>query len=207
MIGAIIGGTMAAINMVGSYYTAKQEEERRKRDLELQKKAALMRAAGIEDSTVIMKGMNIEATTNATRELFRASAANIREDRLKIKKVESSLVAKTEGLTSGVSAGRQLLASRVAANKVILKDKSKESGMLVQLLDNKNKVENQLNQKMIDTNFQLQSVLSQKFQGTSEFTKLFGAIGAGVQGFQSGYALGGAVGKQFNFGNQAALGQ
>lgn len=197
MLGAILGGAMAGINMLGSYYANKEEEERRKRDLELQKKSALMKAAGIEDSTLIMKGMNIENTNNATAELFRASTANIREDKLKIKKVESSIVSRSEGLTSGVSAGRQLLASRVEANKVILSDKSKESGMLVQLLDKKNQEENKLNQKMIDTNFQLQSVLGQKFQGTSDFTKLFGAIGTGVQGFQSGYALGGALGKQF----------
>jgi len=209
MIGlaAGLGLGLGAINMIGSYMAAEEEEKRQKQLLALRKQAALMKYAAVNDATDIQKAMTLENTSNAIAELERVSSANTRGVKEKSLIAESSLAAKSEGLVSGISKGKEMLALQIKGQKAILANKSNEVGVLVKLLDDKDKAENELNQRKIDSYYSTQAVLSETFQGASAFTKVFGAVGSGIQGFNTGYQLGTAAKGQGSSGVAAKGGK
>ena len=68
MIGAIIGGVVGGLNMFGTYMAQREEEEKQRRIIALQKRAARMKDASIQNSAKLMGMLSYEATQNAAVE-------------------------------------------------------------------------------------------------------------------------------------------
>jgi len=193
----LIAGGLAGLNMLGSYAAQKEEEAKQKRIIALKKRAAVQKNAAIQDGAELSGILSHEATINSMYDLYRASAENTREIKGKLDNTRSKLAAQSEGLAAGISKGKQMLAFNVQAAKAIQKQKSKESSVLVNLLDNYYTTQNKLNQKKLQSQQEMQAALQEQYQGPSDMSQFLNIVSSGAKGFQSGYSLGNAFNKQF----------
>ena len=189
----MLGFALAGISMAGSYFAQQEEEEKQKRLLALKKKAAIQKNSAIQDAIGLNKMLNAEMTENAVDEIARATSDNVRDTQGKIQNTRSKLISTSEGLASGVSKGKQMLAYNVQSAKAVLEQKSQETSMLTQTLDGYYSKQAQLNQTSLQSQQEMKAALTQEYQGPSGISKLFNIANAGLQGYQTGLSLSNSI--------------
>jgi len=182
--GAVVGGISSASAQKAS---AKGADRARAQEIA----GASSQYASSEASINMMKAVGREQTQNAILEALRAGEAKNQDVRDKVQEVTSSTIAKSEGLTSGRSAGREMIALQVKGNKALHDSKSDTSKMIIQLTDVQDKKTNELNSKLFNNYMEMATVLTTPgavYQG-SNLEVLSGAI----SGAATGASLGGAI--------------
>lgn len=87
------------------------------------------------EAITFTRSKNRELASNAVKEVLRASAANIREAKVAITQEEGRISARSEGITAGVSAARQLSTFYVGASKAIGQAQEETTRQLVGIAD------------------------------------------------------------------------
>jgi len=170
----------------------------RRRDAEML--GATMKFAMSEASVNLMKGANREAAGNAIGEMLRAGAAQSNDIKGQIEQATSTVQASNEGITSGRSKGRQMIALQVKGNQAVLESKSKVATSIAQITDQMDKATNELNNKLFSDYNQMAAVLTTP-----------GAVYQGnpmeiLQSGISGAAAGASIGKNMSASWKTALG-
>jgi len=164
---------------------AQAEQADRMRELEIQ--GAKDYYAAIESSTMLTKAVTEEATLEAQEEVLRVGAAKGREASLDLQGGRSKLLAASEGITAGRSAGRQMVAYEIEADKAINEIKGETTSTINQLVDQKDKIENDLNMQLLNAWQDMATVLT-----TPGATVYDGSttdiLMSGIQGGLSGYS-------------------
>ncbi len=185
----IATGVIAVVSIGSAVYSqmeAAEEADRRRAAEMLGAKKAYSSA---ESSINIMKAATREATANTITDVRRAGAGQHRDVKDKATETESTLMAQSEGLTSGRSKGREMTAQIVDGNKALLSSKSEETSMINKLVDTQDKITNDLNNKLFSSWQQMATVLT-----TPGATYYQGNVGdvfsAGLSGASAGHSLG-----------------
>ncbi|OYT57748.1 MAG: hypothetical protein B6U76_00130 [Desulfurococcales archaeon ex4484_217_2] len=194
MIWGLVGAGLGAL---GGLWDANARAKQIKEQVEAQQKAAKYKYSAIEASILLANATNREMSMNLVGEALRAGAAKNREVKLQIQDVASKLQAKSEGLTSGQTAGRQMAALYIGANKALSKvDRGTKSiiNKVTQTMDDKT---NELNNRQIQAYQEMVGVLTAKAPSV-DYT---GSILSGaISGAKIGYNFGQMFGSYFDFG-------
>ncbi len=170
-------------SVMGQSAAAKQADRARTAEMS----GARMNFASTENSVNIMKAANRESTIGALGEVARVGAEQNRRVKAEITTVTSTAVASSEGLTSGRSKGRQMVALQVKGNQAVQDSKSETSSMMNQIVEAQDKATNDLNNKLFTAHQQMATVLSTPgatYQGNVGET-----ISAGIGGAAAGASL------------------
>jgi len=154
---------------------------------------ALSQYNSSEASINLMKALGRETTLNAVAEASRAGGAANQDVRDKVQEAKSTTTAKSEGLTSGRSAGRKMIALQVEGNKILQDSKDKTSKMMIQIVDAQDAKTNELNQKLFNNYQEMATVLTTPgaiYQGSP-----LEVVSAGISGAAAGASLSGAYSK------------
>lgn len=184
MAAGFIAGAVIGVGL--SMWEQNEANKAREKAIRAQREAAKLKFSAIEDSVNVMKDQNIENTINITGEILRVGAEKSRETADAVEEAASSNIAKSEGLTSGRSQGRQLAALYTQGNKVMQKASNETQSMMNQIIDNQDKNTNMLNNKLIGAHQELTAILANEgitIDGTVQ------AIGSGIQLGITGYQL------------------
>lgn len=194
MIGmaAGFGIGMAGLNVVSSIFGNKAAVAQADRARAAEISGALIGYKSKESAINIMKDVNREATTNLIGETLRVGASNSREMKQKVQEVSSTLQAKSEGLTSGRSQGRQMLSLYVKGTKELQSIDNKTTSVINSLVDNQDKKTNELNNKLFSAYNEMATILTTPGSGVR--TSDLGVLNSGLQGAAAGASLGKALG-------------
>jgi len=185
----------AGLGALGGLWDANARARQIKEQVEAQQQAAKYKYSAIEASTLLANATNREMSMNLTGEALRAGAAKNKEVKLEIDKVASKLQAKSEGLTAGQSAGRQMAALYVGASKALSKvDRGTKSviNKITQTMDDKT---NELNMRQIQAYQEMVGVLTAK---APEVDYMGSIIGGAISGARIGNNFGTMFGSYFN---------
>lgn len=149
-------GTSVVSSIFGQRSAAREADRRREAEM----LGATMQYAMSEASVNLMKGANREAAGNAIGEMLRAGAAQSNQVKGQIEQATSTLQASNEGITSGRSKGRQMVALQVQGTKAVLESKSKVATSIAQITDQMDKATNELNNKLFSDYNQMAAVLT-----------------------------------------------
>jgi len=169
---------MAAMNMVSQIGGARSAAKAQRAAIRKNRKAARMKFSAVESSVNIMKAVNLEQTLNASHEILREGAARSRETQEAVESVAGTVLARSEGLTSGRSKGRQMVDLYVKGNKAL---------MVNQLVDEQDKATNDLNNKLLSAHQELTTVLANEGGGAT--SGILDTLMAGAKGYQLGSSL------------------
>ena len=186
-----VAAGMAAVSMASSMFGQKAAAKAADRARAQEMAGATAQFASSEASINLMKALGRETTLNAINEATRAGAAGNQDVRDKVEQVKSTAQASSEGLTSGRSAGRQMIAIQVEGNKLLQDSKSDTSKMMIQMVDVQNKKNSELNQKLFNNYQEMATVLTTPgaiYQGS-----VLEVVSAGISGAQAGASLGSAM--------------
>jgi len=186
MVPFMIAG--AGISIASSMMGARSRAKAERAAIRAKRKSARLKFSSTESSVNIMKATALESSYNATHEVLREGAARSRETKEVIDEAASTTVARSEGLTSGRSQGRQLVEVYVKGNKALDKVDAQSRSMVNQIVDEQDKITNDLNNKLLSAHQDLSAVLADEGGGTT-YTGM-DALRAGLSGAQQGYSLG-----------------
>lgn len=178
----IIAGVAVVLSVAESNAEADAQEEA----IKANRIGARMAFSATEDSVNIMKAVNREQTVNAMGEQLRVGYANTKKTKIAVDKAISTSLASSEGLTSGRSKGRSMISMYINGSKAIQEADAKTRVTINSLVDNQDKVNNQLNNKLLSAHQELSAILSNtgsKIDGTTK------AISAGISGGMAGASL------------------
>jgi len=193
MSAAIFGAMgMGALAMYGE-----KRQQKKLADLASDQRIAEMlgaksKYAATESSINLMKANAREVTANAIQETLRAGAAQNQKVRDEVQKVSSSVSAKSEGLTSGRSQGRQMIEVAVTGNKVLNESKSETASMINNLTDAQDSRTNELNNSLLSSWQEMATILSTPSNAYEGDKFKMGM--AGLQGAAQGASFGSAIG-------------
>ncbi len=182
---------MAALSTVNSIMQTEEDARKQEEAIKSNRLAARADFYTTQSSVSLMKERNKVVTEEAIAEKLRAGGANAREIESQVEKAASSQVASNEGLTSGRSQGRALIETMIKGNELLLASNSETSTGIMKLMDQKDKVSNDLNLKIFEAHNNLTTILSQEgaeIDGTND------AISAGLSGASAGASIGSAMG-------------
>jgi len=180
---------VAAVSVVSSIFGANAEAKQKQKAIKAKRRGAKLQYNSLEDSTNIMKGVNREQSANAIAETARAGAENLRQTQGKIDQAASTTASKSEGLTSGRSAGRQMVSVYIQGNKMLQEADNKTTSQITQITEAQDKATNDMNNKLLQAHQEMAAVLADT--GAS-INKTNAVISSGISGFAAGSALNGA---------------
>ena len=188
MIGAGAGAVLGiAGGIMEQRAAAKAADRRRKAEIA----GAKSQYAMTEASVNLMKGTNREAAANTIMEVLRAGAAQDKRVKGAVQEASSTMSASNEGLTSGRSKGRQMVALQVEGTQAVLESKSKTAGTIVQITDQMDKATNDLNNKLLSDWQKMATVLTQPGEGYRGSDMAI--VSAGISGARSGASFGASM--------------
>ncbi len=182
----------AGLSMASSFMASRAAKKAADKARKAEMQGAKMQYAYSKNATYIMKAANREATANAVQESLRAGAENNREVKEDIQTASSKMLASSEGLTSGRSQGRQMIALQIEGNKFIQESQNETTSMINKLVDNKDKANNDLNMKLLLDYQQMATVLTTP--GAVYQSNPMDILNAGISGAASGASLANALG-------------
>ena len=189
LIGAVVGAGWGMFSASHAAKAAAAEADRR-RAAEILGAKRLYSAT--EDSTNIMKGVAREQAANAINEALRAGMANDNQVKKEIDVVASKQLASSEGLTSGRSRGRAMVTTYIKGNQALAQSKTQTASMINQIIDQKDKLHNDMNNRLLQAHQEMTSILTTP-------ANVFEAswvdiVSGGLSGAASGASLGASLG-------------
>ena len=181
----------AAINVLSGISKANSQARQQEAAIRARREAAKLQYNTTQDTVNIMKGVTREQTYNAILETQRAGAENLREVDQKVKETGSKLSAKSEGVTSGRTAGRQMTSLYIQGNKALQQTQDASVSQINKLVEAQDAKTNQLNNTLFKAYQDLTATLLD--EGPS-INKTNDIIMGGLQGAISGSYLGRAFG-------------
>ena len=181
---AAVAGISMASAIQGQRAAAKEAD--RKREAEIL--SAQLQYSATESSVNLMKASSREQTANAIQEALRVGADNDREVNSQIQQAASTVMAQSEGLTSGRSRGRQMISLYMKGNDALQNSKSQTTSVINQMVDKQDQQTNDLNNKLLSAHQQMAAVLTTPgniYRGSD-----VAILQAGLQGASSGASLG-----------------
>jgi len=178
MIGMLVG---AAVGGAASIFGARDAAKRQREQIKANRLAAKYKYSSTLDSVNLMKAATREQTANAIAEQVRAGGAAGRDVQDKVQAAAGTVIASSEGLTSGRSKGREMVGLYMKGNKVLQEVKNQTTSAVNQLVDIQDKRTNDLNNALLQSYQEMSAVLSNTGPD----------LGNNVAGFLSG-AMGGA---------------
>jgi len=178
---------VAAVSIISSVKGQEAEAQQADNMRVLEMAGAKVGFASTENSINIMKSANRENTQNAIGEVLRAGAEKDRRVKEELTVVTSKVQASSEGLTSGRSKGRQMVALQVKGNQAVQDSRSETSNMINQITDAQDKATNDLNNKLFSAHQQMATVLSTP--GASYRGNQGEIVSAGISGASAGVSL------------------
>ena len=156
----IAGGVMVVGSLASGIMGAKAaaKEANRKRAAEMS--SAKYKYSMIEANTNLQKQVLNEQTKNAQIEVLRAGAEQNRDVKKEVDKATSTLQASSEGLTSGRSGGRAMMNLQMKGAQAVHDSKTQASNQISAMVDQKDKMTNDLNSKLLGAHQELSGVLS-----------------------------------------------
>jgi hypothetical protein len=143
------------------------------------------------DAMVVQNFLNEQSAQNAIVEVQRATAANVREAQLEVKKGASTLVAQSgESVTGGASKARELSSFYSRASKVVGKVEEQGRGQVIKVADTLDRATNEINAKAEQSYNKMLLALA----GVSQYSSL---QAPSVSGALAGMAQGVQMGTQF----------
>lgn len=185
VVGLAVGGT-TSLSIATSVMGSNAAAETQKNAIKVRRQGARVRFAGLEDSSNLMKAAARESSQNAISEVLRVGMASETGVKEQIQAEASTSLARGEGLTSGNTAGREMVSLYVKGNKALQESKSKTSSYINQIVETQDKVTNDINNKLLQGYQELETIL--KNQGTS-IDGTFRAINAGISGAKAGMSI------------------
>ena len=185
---AAVAGISMASAIQGQRAAAKEAD--RKREAEIL--SAQLQYSATESSVNLMKASSREQTANAIQEALRVGADNDREVNSQIQQAASTVMAQSEGLTSGRSRGRQMISLYMKGNDALQNSKSQTTSVINQMVDKQDQQTNDLNNKLLSAHQQMAAVLTTPgniYRGSN-----MAILQAGVQGAATGASLGSSFG-------------
>lgn len=176
-------------SIAGDLYSKQSARKAEEKKIKALKTTALRQYASTEDAANIMKGAARSSAIDSVGEILRVGGAETRDTLIEIQKARSTSMAQTEGLTSGISKGRSARAFEIKANKILSQVKSKETSEISKILDAKDKVQNDLNNKLISAHNELQTTLAQKLPKADLVSDLLSVGTAAMSGYSAGTSI------------------
>ena len=195
MIWGLVGAGLGAL---GGIFSANAQAKQIKEQVEAQQKAAKYKYSAIEASTLLANEVNKEMSMNLIGEALRAGAATNREAKLEIEKTASKVQAHSEGLTSGQTAGRQMAALYVGANKAVGKLNRQTKSVINKINQSMADKNNELNHRQIQAYQEMVGVLTAKAPTVDYLGK---AVSGAISGAKIGYNFGQMFGSYFTSDN------
>ena len=188
---AVMGGSNLVSGIMGGKAAAKEAD--RRRDAEM--KAAKMKYKSMESSVNIMKAAGEEAATNAAGEALRAGGAANQDVRDKVQEATSTSLSKSEGLTSGRSAGRDMVSLKIKGNKVLQDTKQETQNMISEITMLQDKQTNDLNNQLLAAHQDMTNVLTTP--GATYQQNVAGLVSSTIGATANGAMLGSGLKKEF----------
>jgi len=155
--GAAIGaGASLWSGIEGAKSAAKEADRKRKAEMQ----GAILSYSAQQESTNMQKAVIREETANAQVEVLRAGAEQNRDVKKEVDKATSTLQASSEGLTSGRSGGRAMMNLQMKGAQAVQDSKTQASNQISAMVDQKDKMTNDLNSKLLGAHQELSGVLS-----------------------------------------------
>ena len=184
-------GAMALMSIgssiMGGKAAAKEADRRRAAEIA----GAKLNYASTEAAANLMKAQNREYTANMMQEALRAGAAQNQDVREEVTRVGSTLMAQSEGLTSGRSKGRQMVELQVKGNQILQQSKGQTVNVLNKLVEQQDKTTNDLNNKLLSSWQEMSTVLTTP--GAIYQQNPLEVVQAGISGAQQGASLGSSM--------------
>ncbi len=191
-----VAGTSAALSLASGIMGAKgaAKEADRKRQAEMD--AAKYKYSAKESATNLQKAVLNEQTRNAQIEVLRAGAEQNREVKKEVDKATSTLQADSEGLTSGRSGARHMMQLQMKGAQAVHDSNTMASNQISAMVENKDKMTNELNASLMSAHSELSGVLSTPGQIYQQNVAALvsGTVNSGVQGASAGVSMGSALG-------------
>ena len=182
--GAAVG---MASSIMGAKAAAKEADRRRAAEIAGDK----LNYNSTEAAANLMKAQNREYTANMMQEALRAGAAQNQDVREEVTRVGSTLMAQSEGLTSGRSKGRQMVELQVKGNQVLQQSKGQTVNVLNKLVEQQDKTTNDLNNKLLSSWQEMSTVLTTPSAIYQQ--NPLEVVQAGISGAQQGASLGSSM--------------
>ena len=182
--GAAVG---VASSIMGGKAAAKQADAKRAAEMA----GAKLDYASTESSVNLMKAVNREASFNLAGEALRVGAANNQDVRDEIQKAESTLMAQSEGLTSGRSRGRQMISLQMKGNDALQDSKTQTGTVLNKITEEMDSKTNALNNKLLSAHQQMATILSTPSAVYKQ--NPMEVVQAGISGAQQGASIGSSM--------------
>lgn len=196
-VGAAVGAVIGIAGAIeGQQMAQAAANKARAQEMQGAKGAYAMTEASVN----LQKGANREAAMNAIGELLRVGAAQDNRVKKEIEAVTSTMSASNEGITSGRSKGRQMIALQVKGTQAVLESKSQTAGSISQITDQMDKASNDLNNKLLSDWQQMATVLS------TPTAVYHGSNLQIIQGGMAGASQGASIGSMFSGGAAGAAG-
>jgi len=189
MIGLLAG---AAIGGISSIFGARDAASRQRAQIRANRLAAKYKFSATEDSANIMKAALRESTQNAVAELVRVGAADVKDVDKAITRAASTLAAKSEGLTSGRSKGREMIGLHVKGNEIRQTQQDKTTSMINQVVEAQDAKTNELNNRLLQSYQEMSAVLAS--EGPDLGSNVGGFLSGTFGGAQSGISLAASIG-------------
>lgn len=179
---------MAAVSVISTVAGNKENADAQKEAIGLNRLAATLTYSATEDSINIMKAVSNEQTKNSIAETARAGAAISSDVKQAVTKAASTSISQSEGLTSGNSKGREMIALQIQGQKALSKSKSNTASSINQIVDQKDKITNDLNNKLLAAHQDMAAVLSNTGPAITGNTQR--VISSAASGASTGLSLG-----------------
>ena len=182
-----VGGAMAVAGAVSGIMDAKAANAEKRRAVRIQRNNAVMSYTGVMHSVNLMKENSRESAINAVSEVLRAGGEDARNAKRNIRGAQGKLQSRSEGLTSGRSAGRQMTALHNKGSKMLNKLQGNRDNMISKITDQMDSNTNTLNNKQIESYDNMVTVLSQEHPAAAN--PMMAAAGGALKGYQIGSSL------------------
>ena len=189
---AAAAGGLAAVGIISTVMGNKEAAKAQQAQIRANRLSAKYTFSSTEDSVNIMKAVNREQTTNAVIEVQRAGAAQSKDVQQQVTKVISTSIASSEGLTSGRSKGREMISLQIKGQEAVQASQNETTSAINQLVDQQDKVTNDLNNKLLAAHQDMAAVLSNTGPAITGNTQR--VISSGIGGASTGASLGASFG-------------
>lgn len=183
---AILALAAAGASVLGNLYSTQAKREADEALIKSQKYTAIAKYSSTEFAANIMKDAARSSAVDAVGEILRVGGAEATKVSLELQKYRSKSIAQSEGLTSGISKGREARAFEIQANKVLSEVKSKTTSEISKILDAKDKVQNDINNKLLAAHNELKTVLAQKLPKQDFIAEAINLGTTAMAGYSSG---------------------
>ena len=195
-IAAGVGATTAGLSLwsgiAGAKGAAKEADRKRKAEMRAAHSKYSMKEANVNLQKAVLR----EETTNAQAEVLRAGAEQNREVKKEVDKATSTLQADSEGLTSGRSGARHMMQLQMKGAQAVHDSNTMASNQISAMVENKDKMTNELNASLMSAHSELSGVLSTPGQIYQQNVAALvaGTVTAGAQGAMMGASIGKSAG-------------